>query len=359
MIIIGPLWLLNLILVFLNFVMLFFLGLTQHAQVYDFSIKGIKNEEVFLPKSDIPDLNSLFDRDLFNTQVPVESGEKLFVYQPVLLLKNIIPPLFPSRIPVTEIPRYEQEILPPLQIVLRGTIISDNPLYNKVFIENLRTKEEKDYIIGDIIEDAQIVFIGKTQVNLIRSNGQEEIIYLNKLLKIEEEAIAKLSWEKICSLKNGVREINTYFLKLKIKSLTAFIDELGLVTYFENNLPQGCLVTTAPPDSLGSALGLLSGDVLVSINDFLLNSVDSRISAYEFVLKQSEIQGFLFKLKLLRNNNFIEIDFHLFHDVAKSNQRIGVLNMKKVDKNGFKPRANEKYSVAYNDFKNSLPNKGK
>lgn len=333
MLILGPLWCLNLILVFLNFTLVIFLGVTNDSQKYFFTLKIPQSQEIFLPHSEIPKLEKLFDRDLFNTQLPFEVGEKIFVYQPTIFVNPIYTPSLPGKLEVIDQVNSEQGVLPPLQLVLRGTIIGDNPLYNKAFIENLRTKEEKDYVIGDIIEDAQIVFIGKSQINFIRSNGQEEMIYLNKLLKIEEEAIQKILWNKICYLnRNQVREINTYLLGLKIKSLASFIDELGLITFFEKNIPIGCLVTGAMPDSLASVFGLMNNDVLLSLNDISFSSVSSRIAAYEFVMKQKDNYGFVFRLALLRDNKVVEIDFLLESNSNSSTKHAGILNLKKIDK---------------------------
>lgn len=333
MLILGPLWCLNLILVFLNFTLVMFLGVVNDSKNYVFALKISQSQEISLPHSEIPKLEKLFDRDLFNTQIPFEVGEKIFVYQPTIFVNPIYAPSLPAKLEVIDQVSSEQTILPPLQLILRGTIIGDNPLYNKAFIENLRTKEERDYVIGDIIEDAQIVFIGKNQINFIRSNGQEEMIYLNKILKIEEEAIQKIFWNKICYLNhNEVREINTYLLGLKIKSLTSFIDELGLITFFENNIPVGCLVTAATPDSLATVLGLMNNDVLLSLNDISFSSVSSRIAAYEFIMRQKDNYGFVFTLTLLRDNKIVKINFLLEKNANSSTKHAGILNLKKIDK---------------------------
>lgn len=349
MLILGPLWFLNFILIILNFILISFLGLTYSPLKYDFNMKNIKINEISLPRSQVPVLSDILDRDFFNTRSPVEVNEKIFVYQPTTLVNEIFAPMVPEKIQIMDLPLYEQEVLPPLQIILRGTIISDYPLHNKVFIENLRTKEEKDYIIGDIVEDAQIVFIGKSQVNLIRSNGQEEIIYLNKSLKIEEEAINKLSWNQVCFIKNDMRLINTHFFVLKIKSLAMFIDILGLITYFEENVPKGCIITEAHQDSLAYALGFLNKDIILSINDIPLNTVESRVKAYEFIMNNKKNKDLVIKVKLLRNNSIIEILFQLYNDLLSSANHIGVLNLKEVDNYSKQNhKEEEKLSFVYN-----------
>jgi S1-C subfamily serine protease len=129
-----------------------------------------------------------------------------------------------------------------------------------------------------------------------------------------------------------VREINPYLFGLKIKSLTSFIDQLGLMTFFEKNVPIGCLVTGVTTDSLGLAFGLENNDVLISLNDISLHSVDSRIAAYEFVMQKKDLPGFLFTLTLLRHNMIEKINFLVQSNIDTSMKHAGILNLKKINK---------------------------
>lgn len=365
MIIIGPLWFLNLLLVGLNFLMISFFSFTYKPVTCDVSFKNIVTSEITLPQSVLPSLENIIDKDLFNTRPPVTPDTPIFVFEPKNLVSLINVPPLPEAIPLGTVPYYEQEVLPPLQIILRGTIISDNPLHNKVFIENLRTKEEKEYGVGDIIDDSQIVFIGKSEVTLIRSNGQEEMIYLNKLLKIEEEAINKIGWTQVISFKENLRFINTRLFKLKIKSLGWFIDELGLITVFKNNIPVGCVVHGAGNDSLGLALGFQNNDIIVAINDIEINSVASRIAIYEFIMKNKNSKDFTIKVSVLRNEEMVDLLFKLLEENVGFTKHVGILNIKHkteaeiqedIEKKNHK--TDEKMPLVYTEFTNVSQNEG-
>jgi len=108
----------------------------------------------------------------------------------------------PSEIPLRFVDNKARDFLPPLQLNLHGTIINSNPKQNKAFIENAKNKEEKSYNLGEIIDDAQIIFIGKNKVIFIRSNGQQETLYSNKNSENEEDISSKIPWNKIIKKEN-------------------------------------------------------------------------------------------------------------------------------------------------------------
>lgn len=322
MIIIGPLWFLNLILVGLNLILTIFISVTNNKINIDFSFKKTETQKLVLIKSDIPILNNITDRDIFNTIMPTSKESKIFIFKPKNLVEIIYAPSIPDPLPIESTLNTVKEALPPLQIILHGTIISDNPLDNKVLIEHIRTKEEKDYIIGDIIEDAQIIYINKYKVTFIRSNGQEESIYLNKLLKIEEEAIANTTWNKVIQLiGNNIRLINLDLFTYKVKSLSSFIDQLGLITIFENNVPIGCLVQNITEESLSSALGFKENDIIISVNDILVNETDTRMKIYQLILDNKNDQNFLISVKIKRNDLIFPLEFQLKKNEKKTIQK--------------------------------------
>lgn len=334
MIIIGPLWFLNLILVGLNLILITFISLTNNKITIDFLFQKSEIHKIILPKSEIPSLNNITNRDIFNTKMPASKETKIFIFQPKNLVEIVYPPRAPEPLPIQNTLYANKETLPPLQIILHGTIISDNPLDNKVFIEHIRTKEEKDYIIGDIIEDAQIVYINKHKVILIRSNGQEETIYLNKLLKIEEEAIANTQWNKIIQLgDNNIRSINLDLFNYKIKSFSSFIEQLNVITIFENNIPIGCLMQNTQEGSLAHALGFEENDIILSINDILVNEANTRINIYELILDNKNNQNFLISVNIKRNGLLFTLQFQLKKNEKKSNPKtMGILKISELHK---------------------------
>lgn len=318
MITVGPLWFLNLTLMVLNIILIIFLGVSYNEIKINFLFKNKNNEKIELIKSEIPNLSDITERDVFNTVDPIKKQKKIYVYQPNTIVNIINPPLIPAPLPVQPEVVLEKEMLPPLQITLHGTIINDNPLKNKVFIENIRTKDEKDYSIGDIVEDAQIVFISKDKVIFVRSNGQEEGIYLNKLFKIEEEANNNISWDKIITTNDTVKNIDLNLFGCKIKSFGAFIEELGLATYFENGVAVGCKIKNARSNSLGQVLGFIENDIIISINNLPVNTTETRARCIDFVVKNVKNEEFTINVAFKRNNEIYNGLFKCYKNSKKN-----------------------------------------
>ncbi len=338
MIIIGPLWFLNLILIGLNLILITFINVINKKIDIDSSLQKT-NIEKNVPNINPSNMNpipnqDIFNRDIFNTTTQKQTESNIFIFQPKNLVDIILPPTKPQPIPTQTSIFKEKDLLPPLQIILRGTIISDKPLNNKAFIENVRTKEEKDYIVGDIVEDAQIVHINKYKATFIRSNGQEEIIYLNKLLKIEDESISNTSWDEVIKVNTeNIKVINLDLFYYKIKTLSAFIDQLNLITLFEKNIPIGCLVQYSGKDSLANALGLEENDIIISINDILVNDTQMRMQIYELILNNKNDQNFLISVKIKRNDLIIPLFFKLKKNKTKNKKRtMGMLKINELQK---------------------------
>ncbi len=318
MITVGPLWFLNLTLMVLNIVLIIFLGVSYNEIKINSLFNSKNNEKIELIKSEIPNLGDITERDVFNTVDPVKKQKKIYVYQPNKIVNIIYPPACPPALPVQPQVVFEREMLPPLQITLRGTIINDNPVKNKVFIENMRTKEEKDYSIGDIVEDAQIVFISKDKVIFVRSNGQEESIYLNKLFKIEEEANSNISWDKIITTNDNIKNIDLNLFGYKIKSFGVFIEELGLATYFEDGVAVGCKIKNARNNSLGQALGFIENDIIISINNLPVNTTEARAACIDFIVKNVKNEEFTINVLFERNNEIYNALFKFYKNNKKN-----------------------------------------
>lgn len=335
MITVGPLWFLNLTLMMLNFILIIFLGVSYNEIKINFLLNNKNNEKIELIKSEIPNLAEITERDVFNTVDPIKKQKKIYIYQPNTIVNMIYPPAYPTPLQIQPQVVFEREMLPPLQITLHGTIINDNPVKNKVFIENMRTKEEKDYSIGDIVEDAQIVFISKNKVIFVRSNGQEESIYLNKLFKIEEEANSNISWNKIITTNDNIKNIDLNLFGYKIKSFGAFIEELGLATYFENGIPVGCKIKNTKSNSLAQVLGFIENDIIISINNLPINTTEARATCINSIIKNFINEEFIINVAFKRNNEIYNTLFKCYKNnkknVAKNNGLFKINEHKKSE----------------------------
>lgn len=252
------------------------------------------------------DFSALVKRDILNT-VTLPSVEETFQFFPAGEVVPLIPiPLAPDPIQMELPTKNEINFLPPLQVFVRGTIISSNPNQNKTFIENGRSHEEKGYSVGDIVEDAQIMFIGKDKVVFIRSNGQQESIYLHAAASIKnnEEEFRKSNWDVVVAEdENKIKRINVALIKERSQTVGHFINELDLATYFDKGIPVGCQIgANDTKGSLAHALGLKSGDLIISVNGIPTSTIDSRVMIYEQIMTHDyDLEEFVVEVSVMRS----------------------------------------------------------
>lgn len=322
MIIIGPIWFVNLFLVIFFTFTTIFIGVKKEKTLIFPVLKIINNDKKNEKKEKEIDFNKIIERDIFDSMpiLPIEEQKPHIQAVPLFNISEIpAPPQYLNLITEED---EEIEYLPPLQIAIKGIIISNNPKNNRVFIENLRTKEERGYFIGDLIEEAQIVFIAKNKVVFIRSNGQQETIYINKIGENEDLIALNIPLNKII-YKDENKEINIdyNYLSKKFHSLGDFLDELGLITYFENGIPIGCQVGLSSEKSFGKELELEEGDIILSINKINVSTHENRMKIYEnlFNLFQDAIKNEIFNknrisLEFIRNGERLNKDYLIVFD---------------------------------------------
>ena len=322
----DPIWLINFFLFTTLGFSSFFLFLTSPKKINFSLIKKQNLEENKENYTEVPEVQKIIDKDIFNAQPSIPEEESIEKFEPFNLI-NVLPiPSIPNDIPIKKIDNKERNFLPPLQLNLHGTIISSNPKQNRAFIENAKNKEEKSYYLGEVIEDAQIIFIGKNKVIFIRSNGQQETLYTNKNSENEEELASKIPWNKIIKKENNEIIIDATLLSKRVKTLGNFLDELDLITFFKDGVPKGCQIGFDEKNSLPYELDLKNLDVILSVNDFSTAYGDSRIEIYKKLITDDYLEPKKIKIKILRNSKEIEMEYKIFksseEDFKKS---IGIL----------------------------------
>ena len=346
MIAIGPLWFVNLFLLIFFIISTLFIGLTGTRKLTYIQFEKNKINTEKIDEKKIIEFPAIIDRDLLNTIPAIPISEQKPRIQPIAIIEMISVPTPPQDIVIESILEENEEFLPPLQISIRGTIISNNPKENRIFIENNRSKEEKNYMIGDIIEDAQIVFIGRTKAIFVRSNGQQETIYISKASQAsEEQVILQSSWDKIIKKKdNGKINIDIGLLIKRIPNIGYFLDDLGIIVHLNNGIPEGCQIGSVFDGSLSSYLGFESGDIIISVNNISTNTQESRIQIYEYLLDQSYEAPVDLNVLILRNSEKITLNYCLFYNIINSNfgksiSDVKVKNNFSVDRSIYKKHA--------------------
>lgn len=255
----------------------------------------------------------IFENDLFRTFVKPIAPEKPVEEE------NFNPPLPPQPKNFTRKPKTAPEFLPPLDIELKGVIFNSNSFYSRAIIMNRKTKQESLYKIGDTIEDAHLIYVGKNKVMFIRSNGQQESLFVTAEDAQKDPIYAPVQ------VSNAVEKIDetNYIINIdqftkEINNLSQLLDVLDITTAFDKGQSIGCHVGKISFKSIGAALGLRQGDVIVSINDTPTNTTANRVKIYKELQKAGNNQNI--PVVVMRGGNELYFTYTLHKRAPKKEQ---------------------------------------
>ena|SRR3990167_8496428 len=276
-----PLWLLNFLLLITLLFVAVFIAVTKVIipQKRSLLVTEIEHKQE-VPASRI-DPSIIYTKDLFGTlQQPVIKKEEEH--------KTITVPTPPRPIPV-QVPKPAPiKFLEPLPITLTGIIFFDNKEQNRAMILNNRTKKEDIYKFEDEIEDSQIIRILKDRIILLRSNSQQETVYLKQDLNLIEDLIITKDWSKIVSYNpDGTYDIDAKQFVEFIPNLSEFIFKFNLKTATKNSEPVGLLVGTLDSNSLAKFMGLNSGDIIETVDGIPATTQQNRLDIYNKIISEN------------------------------------------------------------------------
>jgi type II secretion system protein C len=300
----NPLWVLTLGLVLLFLTVLTILLLTRPRIPARQSLTPL-HVPVPPPRVSIPiDISRIYNNDLLRTyQKPLKP-----VVPPSI---NLEPPPPPQRIAPTPSPKPAVTFLDPLKVALKGIISSTDEKDNRAVIADEKTKKEDLYAVGDRVEDAEIIRIYNTKVMFIRSNGQQETLFLTAAAATADPLYKPdTSWESVVQKQSDTAYIvDPDTFKQRVTSLAQFIDMLDLTSAIQEGITIGCRVGQISPHSLGQALGLRYEDVITHINGIPVASTQNRVTAYQS-LKNADV-GVTVHVTLIRKQKTVELHYSL------------------------------------------------
>lgn len=299
-----PFWLVNDLLLIILLTVIGFMFISQQREPTKVSLTS--QAEIKLPKKSVSkiDLSKIYSNDLFETyQAPVISGEPL--------LPKITMPEPPSPKPVKVPLALPPKFLEPLQITLKGIISLQDETGNVAIIQDNKTSTTKNYTVGTKIEDAQLIRILSNKIILVRSNGQQETLYVNQYdAELDQQLQWRTSWSSVIQQKganNYLVDPNTFIEA--IPNLSELIDKINLVTVYKKGRSVGCRVGLLQPKSIGTALGLQQGDIIESINNIPATTTDSRFEIYQKIITMNI--GDTIMVNLLRHQTELVITYTL------------------------------------------------
>jgi len=308
-----PVWILNLSLFALLLVLVILISLykVKLPPVYSIIPDEITGK-IIQQKFGSLDLTKIYDNDLFNTyKSTTKEPQKPDYVKPV--------PTPPQPVSVSA-PKIEQpKFFDPLPITLTGVFMLHDDSENRAIILDNKLKQEITYKIGDEIEDAQLVKIFSNKILLIRSNGQQEMLYLSQDEATQDmPSHGKKDWSHIVKkVKQDTYLVDKQEFAREVKSLTNVIELFDLTTAYKQGKSIGSKIGKTEKESLASACGFIPGDIITKIKNIPATTTDERLQIYRELIKESEQN--VFDVELLRNNalNTIKIRLGIIRPIPK------------------------------------------
>lgn len=300
-----PFWLVNDLLFIVFIAIVGFMFISQ--QKVPTAVPLTSNVEIKLPKKAVSkiDLSKIYTNDLFETYKQPEMKETEQEAPKITMPEPPTPQ--PVKVPLALPPKF----LEPLQIVLKGIITLSDESENIAIIQDSKNSTTKNYLVGDKIDDAQLIRIFSNKITLVRSNGQQETLYINQYdAEIDQQLIARANWSTVVQKKGPFDYlIDPIAFLQSIPNLAELIDTLNLITVYQKGKSIGCRIGVLQPKTIGSALGLQTGDIIESINSIPATTTDSRFEIYQKIISMD--MGSTIEVNLIRNQQEITITYTL------------------------------------------------
>lgn len=237
----------------------------------------LEEEKVISPK----DFRMIYeDKDIFGTFKPMMAP---------VTVTDVLPSLPKPPFPRPVMPRQKPalQFLPQLPIKITGIIASNIEEKSQVSFLNNNTRKTTSYNVGDTVMDATVLRIFPRKVIILRSNGQQETLFMYpEDAKAEISELKDVTWNDVVQ-----RQTETQFLvnptsfASRIPTLAELIDALDALPVSKENEAIGIRIGKMDRSSIGFALGLQPGDLITHIADIATNSTEDRMKAYNKVVQ--------------------------------------------------------------------------
>ena len=217
----------------------------------------------------------------------------------------------------------------PLQLQLKGTVVGDDTSYSWAVIEDMTTRKQDLYKVGDVISGAKIIEIYRNRVILNR-DGKEEI-----LMVFDEDKVARLvgsqpvqpvplqqppsppkppdanssqSRSELVPTKVGENRwvFNKDDINTAVNNANQILSEVNIAPYFEDGAAKGYKVENFREGSLFGKVGFKSGDIVKRVNGMSIETPEQLIQAYQKLKDAANIQ-----VDVERNGNTVTLDYQI------------------------------------------------
>lgn len=304
-----PLWIVNSLFVLLLIIVLLFMLISRVTVPERAKIEPLAVVSSAVLQRPQINSNQIFEFDLFNTyQKTIEAPKELMGPEPI--------PQAPARLDTVVPPLPAVTFVTPLDVTLKGIVtVSYDDRKNRAIIMDNKTSKESVYQVGDMFQDAQLMGIFSTKVIFIRSNGQQEVLYLReKDAKADPAYIAIGGWQDVVK-ETGTNEytLDPILFCDRVKTLAQFIEMLDLTTVYKKGRSIGCRVGYIEKDSIGTVLGLRPGDIIMQVNGIPAVDKLRRTQIYRSALNAKPGEPIIVDLR----RNDIPVSIHILMQETK------------------------------------------
>ncbi len=207
-----------------------------------------------------------------------------------------------------------------LRVKLLGTLLASQPEWSIASIQDTVTNTSTTYMIGDRVQNAEIIEIERKRVIII-NNGRKEFIddqagtgegMAMPTMPTPAVAQAQTAAPK-SNLGEGIRAVtdNEYEVpRTEIDKTLSNLNDIAMqariVPAFKDGVAQGFKLFSIRPDSIYSKIGVQNGDVIKRINGFDLNSPEKALEVYSKLKEANRVD-----LELERNGTTIRKTYNI------------------------------------------------
>jgi type II secretory pathway component PulC len=214
------------------------------------------------------------------------------------------------------------QFLDPLDITLRGIIvIASDPSKNSAIVSDNKTKKESIFKVGDTFEDAMLIKIFSNKVIFLRSNGQQEVLYLREQdAKTDPAYVAGGGdWEPVADrIGDNLYVVNPKEFIQRVQTLAQFIDMLGLTTAYKNGKSIGSRVGQLAENSFGRRIGLATGDIITSVDDISTAQAEDRMKIFQHIVYETPAREI--PIRIMRKGQELTLDI-IIRDFSTQEQK--------------------------------------
>ncbi len=193
-----------------------------------------------------------------------------------------------------------------LRVKLLGTLVAGLPEWSICSIQDVVTLKTQTYMVGDMIQTAEILEIERSRV-IIKNNNRREFIDATSgdgsvapppiaAAPVAAAPAANTGAPPPVALGNGIKAVseNEYEVpRAEIDKTLSNLNDVAMqariVPAFKDGVAQGFKLFSIRPDSIYTKIGVQNGDVLKRINGYDLNSPEKALEIYSKLKEASRI----------------------------------------------------------------------